>query len=70
MRSHDLRSAGPAPKRGRGHALTRMWYSVAHLCARYRFVVLGVWVVLGVALVAVSHRRGDNTRKPLAAPRV
>jgi putative drug exporter of the RND superfamily len=35
---------------------------------RRRFVVVGVWVVLTIALVAVSHRLGENTNDNLSLP--
>src|SRR5206468_6996829 len=36
-------------------------YGLAQFCARRRFVVLAAWLLVTVALVAVSHRLGDNT---------
>jgi RND superfamily putative drug exporter len=35
---------------------------------RRRFVVFGVWLVAAIALVAVSHRLGDNTNDNLSLP--
>jgi RND superfamily putative drug exporter len=48
--------------------MTHVLYTVARFCVRRRFVVLGVWVVVAVALVAVSHRIGDNTNDNLDLP--
>jgi len=48
--------------------MTGVLYAVARFCVRRRFVVLGVWVVAAVALVAVSHRLGDNTNDNLSLP--
>jgi RND superfamily putative drug exporter len=57
-----------APKQGAGGNLTGLLYGLAHFCIRHRFVVLGVWIVLTIALVAVSHRLGDNTNDNLSLP--
>ena len=43
-------------------------YAVGRFCVRRRFVVLAVWLVVAVALVAVSHRTGDNTNDNLSLP--
>ena len=48
--------------------MTPVLYSVARNCVRHRFVVLAVWLVAAVALVAVSHRLGDNTNDNLSLP--
>jgi RND superfamily putative drug exporter len=48
--------------------MTGVLYRVARFCVRRRFVVLGVWLVLTIALVAVSHRLGDNTNDNLSLP--
>ena len=67
MLSRDSRSTGTAPQR-KGEALTRTLYRLAHLCIRHRFVVIGLWVVVAIALVLVSHRLGDNTNDNLTLP--
>ena len=43
-------------------------YGLAQFCARRRFVVLAAWLLVTVALVAVSHRLGDNTNDNLTLP--
>ena len=43
-------------------------YAVGRFCVRRRFFVLAVWLVVAVALVAVSHRTGDNTNDNLSLP--
>ncbi|MBV8997519.1 MAG: hypothetical protein JO304_00570, partial [Solirubrobacterales bacterium] len=48
--------------------MTRVLYAVARFCVRNRFVVLAVWLVAAVALLAVSHRLGDNTNDNLSLP--
>jgi putative drug exporter of the RND superfamily len=48
--------------------VTGVLYRVARVCVRRRFVVLGVWLVVTIALVAVSHRLGDNTNDNLSLP--
>jgi putative drug exporter of the RND superfamily len=48
--------------------VTRALYRLAQFCVRRRFVVMGVWLVVAIALVAVSHRLGDNTNDNLSLP--
>ncbi|MGB0093270.1 MAG: MMPL family transporter [Solirubrobacteraceae bacterium] len=48
--------------------MTGVLYGLARFCARRRFVVLGVWLLLTFALVGVSHRLGDNTNDNLTLP--
>jgi putative drug exporter of the RND superfamily len=48
--------------------MTGALYRLARFCARYRFVVLAVWLVVAVVLVGVSHRLGDNTNDNLTLP--
>ena len=48
--------------------MTKVLYSLGHFAVRRRFVVLGVWLVVAVALVAVSHQTGDNTNNNLSLP--
>jgi RND superfamily putative drug exporter len=51
-----------------GAVMTGSLYGIARFCVRRRFVVFAVWVVVAVALVAVSHRLGDNTNDNLSLP--
>jgi RND superfamily putative drug exporter len=48
--------------------MTGVLYGLAQFCVRRKFVVLAVWLVATIALVAVSHRLGDNTNDNLALP--
>ena len=48
--------------------MTGVLYRLARFCVRRRFVVLGVWLVVTIALVAVSHSLGDNTNDNLSLP--
>ena len=48
--------------------MTGVLYGLARFCARHRFVVLAVWLVVAVALVGVSHRLGDSTNDSLTLP--
>ncbi len=48
--------------------MTGVLYGLARFCVRRRFVVLGVWLVVAIALVAVSHRLGENTSENLSLP--
>ena len=45
-----------------------MLYAVGRVCVRRRCVVLTVWLLLTIALVAVSHTLGDNTNDNLSLP--
>jgi len=48
--------------------MTGVLYRLAHFSVRRRFVVLGVWLLAVIALVAVSHRLGENTNDNLSLP--
>jgi putative drug exporter of the RND superfamily len=48
--------------------MTGVLYGLAQFCIKRRFVVLAVWLVVTIALVAVSHRLGDNTNDNLSLP--
>src|SRR3977135_55671 len=48
--------------------MTGMLHRSAQFCVRNRFAVLGVWAVLTVVLVGVSHQMGDNTNDNLSLP--
>jgi putative drug exporter of the RND superfamily len=48
--------------------VTGVLYAVGRFSVRRRFIVLGVWFVVTVVLVAVSHRLGDNTNDNLSLP--
>jgi len=48
--------------------LTGVLYGLAQVCVRRRFIVLGVWAVVAVALFAVSHQLGDKTNDNLSLP--
>ena len=48
--------------------MTRILYAVARVSVRRRFVVLAVWLLAAIALVAISHRVGDNTNNNVSLP--
>ena len=48
--------------------MTGALYGLARLCARRRFFILAVWLVVTVALVGVSHQLGNNTNNNLTLP--
>ena len=48
--------------------VTGALYGLARFCVRRRVLVVGVWFVVAVALVAVSHQLGDNTNDNLSLP--
>ena len=48
--------------------MTGVLYGLAKFCVRHRFVTIGVWLVVTVVLVGVSHRLGENTNDNLSLP--
>ena len=48
--------------------MTGVLYAIARFCVRRRLLVLGIWFVVTVALVAISHQLGDNTNDNLSLP--
>ena len=48
--------------------MTRVLYGLGHLCARWRFLVLGVWVVLIVAVVVAAGEAGSETTDNVTLP--
>ncbi len=48
--------------------MTGVLYRLGRFCIRHRVVVLGLWLVLTIALVAVSHQLGENTNDNLSLP--
>ena len=48
--------------------MTGALHALARFCARHRFWILTVWLVVAVALVGMSHRLGDNTNDNLTLP--
>ncbi len=54
--------------KGAATGMTGVLYGLAQFCVRRRFYVLAVWLVATIALVAISHRLGDNTSENLSLP--
>jgi putative drug exporter of the RND superfamily len=48
--------------------MTGVLYGIARFCVRRKFIVLAVWLVVAVALVAISKQMGDNTNDNLSLP--
>src|SRR5215213_2697469 len=48
--------------------MTRMLYGLGHACARWRFVVLGLWLVLVVGLVIGARGAGSDTTNNVTLP--
>ena len=48
--------------------MTRLLYGLGRACARWRFVVLGLWVVLIVALVVVAGQAGSEANNNVTLP--
>ena len=48
--------------------MTGVLYGLAKFCVRHRFVTIGVWLLVTIVLVGVSHRLGENTNDNLSLP--
>ena len=48
--------------------MTGVLYAIARFCAKRRFVVLAVWLIVAIALVVVAGRAGDKTNDNLTLP--
>src|ERR1700735_1051539 len=48
--------------------MTGVLYAIARFCVRRKFIVLAVWLIVAVALVAISHQMGDNTNDKMSLP--
>ena len=48
--------------------MTAMLYRLARFCVRQKWLVLAAWLLLTIAVVAVSHQMGDNTSDDLSLP--
>ena len=48
--------------------MTGLLYRLGHACARWRFVVLGLWLVLVVALVIAANQAGSDTTNNVTLP--
>ncbi len=48
--------------------MTGVLYGLAKFCVRHRFVTIAVWLLVTIALVAVSHSLGENTNDNLSLP--
>jgi putative drug exporter of the RND superfamily len=48
--------------------MTGLLYKLGHACARWRFAVLGLWLVLVVALVVVAGQAGSQTTNNVTLP--
>jgi putative drug exporter of the RND superfamily len=48
--------------------MTGVLYGLARFCVRRKYIVVGVWLVIVIALVAISHQMGDTTNDNLSLP--
>jgi putative drug exporter of the RND superfamily len=48
--------------------VTGILYGLAKYCVRHRLVVIGVWLLVTIALVTISHSLGENTNDNLSLP--
>ena len=48
--------------------MTGVLYAIARFCAKWRFAVLAVWLVVAIALAVVAGRAGDKTNDNLKLP--
>jgi RND superfamily putative drug exporter len=61
-------SASLSVTRGAARTMTGVLYAIAKFCVRRRLVVLGIWLAVTIALVAVSRGLGENTSENLSLP--
>ena len=48
--------------------MTGVLHAIATFCVKRKFAVLATWLVVVIALIAASHRLGDNTNDNLSLP--
>jgi putative drug exporter of the RND superfamily len=48
--------------------MTGPLYRIGHFCSRHHWLVIGVWVVLAIALVAIGQASGSQTSENLTLP--
>ncbi|HEX2391943.1 MAG TPA: MMPL family transporter [Solirubrobacterales bacterium] len=48
--------------------MTGPLYAIGRFCSRHHYPVIGLWVVLAIALIAISHASGSKTSENLTLP--
>ena len=48
--------------------MTGLLYKLGHVCTRWRFVVIGLWIVLVVGLVIAASQAGSRTTNNVTLP--
>ena len=48
--------------------MTGPLYAIGRFCSRHHYPVIGAWVVLAIALLAISHASGSKTSENLTLP--
>ncbi|HMC49745.1 MAG TPA: MMPL family transporter, partial [Solirubrobacterales bacterium] len=48
--------------------MTGPLYAIGRFCSRHRWPVIGAWIVLAIALLAISHASGSKTSENLTLP--
>jgi putative drug exporter of the RND superfamily len=48
--------------------MTGPLYAIGRFCSRHHYPVIGAWIVLAIALVAISHASGSKTSENLTLP--
>ncbi|HEY3553383.1 MAG TPA: MMPL family transporter [Solirubrobacterales bacterium] len=48
--------------------MTGPLYAIGRFCSRHHYPVIGAWIVLAVALLAISHASGSKTSENLTLP--
>jgi RND superfamily putative drug exporter len=48
--------------------VTRPLYAIGRFCSRHHWPVIGAWIVLAIALLAISHASGSKTSENLTLP--
>jgi putative drug exporter of the RND superfamily len=59
---------GAPPGERKGPVMTGVLYAIARFCAKRRFAVLAVWLIVAIGLVVVAGRAGDKTNDNLTLP--
>ena len=49
-------------------AMTAPLYAIGRFCSRHHYPVIAVWIVLAIALLAISHSAGSKTSENLTLP--
>ncbi|HVD38220.1 MAG TPA: MMPL family transporter, partial [Solirubrobacterales bacterium] len=48
--------------------MTAPLYAIGRFCSRHHWSVIGVWIALAIALLAIGHSAGSKTSENLTLP--